>query len=350
MTTHHRFLLGLSFCIALAPASVLPERLDGWVRQTVAPVPIAPTGHSLLAEYGLKMSERAVYATGQTRIRSRSDEPGRSSLRATLETRRVTVDAFQFASAEGGHGAYLWLRPPHSVGSPLASYATRGNVFGESFAAVGGGVTILQWKNYLFRFYRAVPSKSAIEAMLDRLPGLDPTEIEPDACCRYFDHSSERLILGPVALARFAPRIPAPLDAFHPATKGRLTRWETPAGPMTRVILDYPRESVAIERLSALRSTSGIAARQTGRRLGIVLNAVDIEEASDLLSDIDERGGRAGQEPVGFDVSAMSCALTLEDGISAIFTASVLGAFFAGFRSIRQRNEPLPDRTISLRL
>jgi hypothetical protein len=54
----------------------------------------------------------------------------------------------------------------------------------------------------------------AMSTMLDRLPGLDPTDPPSGECRRYFVDSSERILLGPVSLAKFAEpslRSPSPL-------------------------------------------------------------------------------------------------------------------------------------------
>jgi hypothetical protein len=80
--------------------------------------------------------------------------------------------------------------------------------------------------------------------MLNRLPGLDPTELPSGECCRYFVESSERILLGPVSLAKFA------------------VRFETPSGAMTKIVFEYPTQAVAAERFRAFRALQGVTMGQ----------------------------------------------------------------------------------------
>ena len=169
-----------------AAGPILPEKLGPYTRGEVSPAPVAAADHDLLQEYGLKASEQAQYAVAGGG--------------------RMGVEALQFADSDGGYAAYLFLRPAPGVRSPL----TVARFIGVS-GAVGGGTTLIGWKNYVLRFRGAAPSLIDFEALLGGLPAIDPNEPTLDYYRGYADESSERWLMGPVSLARFAPRIPPPV-------------------------------------------------------------------------------------------------------------------------------------------
>ena len=130
--------------LAMAIASErpsLPERLGFFVRGEVEHVELGSTDRELYREYGLKSAFRASYTDPQRR--------------------RMAVEAFRFSDAEGAHAAYLYSRPARGV-SPM---------IWEIPAVTSGGVTVLEYRNYLLRFQGAVPSIStAMGEMLGTLP------------------------------------------------------------------------------------------------------------------------------------------------------------------------------------
>lgn len=81
-------------------------------------------------------------------------------------------------------------------------------------AITGGGVTAMEYRNYMLRFHGALPSiSSSLEEMLSKLPGLAPDTSPWDLEGRYVDKLSMRAILGPISLQRFADRIPPSVAA-----------------------------------------------------------------------------------------------------------------------------------------
>jgi hypothetical protein len=198
--------------------SVLPDSLGEYSRISLSSGPISASHHELLDEYGLKAMERASYVNASGR--------------------RMDAEALRFGDSEGGHAAYLCLRPRAEVGSPLSSYSDRSGVFGQTYAVLGGGVTVVGRKNYVFRFRGDAPTREALGNLLNHLPELDAAEPSKGECCRYFDESSERILLGPVSLAKFAALVPSPVAAFDLGARGRVARFEKPAGPMSKIVFE----------------------------------------------------------------------------------------------------------------
>lgn len=100
----------------------------------------------LFAEYGLLESERAVYASAKGK--------------------RMLVDALRFVDSRSGHAAFLWLRPPNGAMSGIGVSTAWGGVFAELRTFVGGGITSVEWQNYVFAFHGAVPDRGGIDSLI----------------------------------------------------------------------------------------------------------------------------------------------------------------------------------------
>ena|ERR1700693_913757 len=67
----------------------------------------------------------------------------------------------------------------------------------------------------------------------------------------------------------------------HPARC--VARFETPAGTISRVVMEYPTPAVAQERAESFRALPGAAIRIAGRRLGVVFSQPGLDQAEELL-------------------------------------------------------------------
>jgi hypothetical protein len=307
--------------------AILPNSLGDYRSATRSAVAMGPAMGALLNEYGLRTTDRVVYASSTER--------------------RMTAEAFRFQSSEGGLAAYLCLRPAGAVESPLAGYCDVAGVFGQTHAVLAGGMTVVGRSNYVFRFSGGAPANSELRAMLDRLPGLDGTAPPKGECCAYFVPSSERYLLGPVSLKRFAPKVPVEVAAISSGSRGRVARFETPAGPMMKVVFEYRSPAAAREHAAGFQALRGTRVRIGGSRIGAIFDAVDAEEADALLKDIDSEGG----DTVGWDSKFIwDGPLSLEQSMGSTFVAFGLGGLIAMVRFLVNRREGIPDRTISLHI
>jgi hypothetical protein len=307
--------------IAMAVASEgspLPQRLGVFVRSEVRPLTIAPGDRELYNEYRCETAYCADYTDGKGR--------------------RMTVDAFRFSDAEGAHAAFLCSRPVGGV-SPM---------IWQINAVTGGGVTVMEYRNYLLRFYGALPSiSSELAEMLAALPRLAADTAPRDLDGRYLDKLSTRTILGPVSLQRFAGRIPPSVAGFRLGAKGQMARFETPAGALTEVVLEYPTEEVARDRAKALGALPSAVVRVEGTCAGVTFQPVDSNAAEELLS-----GFSCGSVTVTWDPDTVwDGPMTLGEGIGGVtFWGLVFGAVIAGVRRFGRASDPYPNRMIFLRL
>jgi hypothetical protein len=306
---------------------ILPDTLGDFRTVSLANVSPAPADLALLNEYGLRTFDRRAYV----------DSAGR----------RMLSEAYQFGSSEGAHAAYLYLHPQGAVGSPLAEYSDVSGHFGQTYAVLAAGVTVVARNNYVFLFRGYAPSNSAREAMLDRLPGLDPTDPPSGECCGYFVESSERILRGPVSLAKFAPRIPPATAGFNLGGRGRVARFETPSGVMTKIVFEYPSQAIADQRFRTFRTLRGARIKIANCKIALIFDAADAEQAEQLLADI---GSDA--RPMSFDpiVDVADGPMTLDDAMASTFIAWMLGFLIAAFRFLTHRQQGIPDRTFALHL
>jgi len=309
--------------------SLLPDVWSEYRSISRTPVSFGGRESELLNEYGLGATEGAMYRSAAGR--------------------RMGAEAFRFVESEGGHAAYLFLRPTGAVNSPVGEYADAQGTSGETHAVVGSGVTVVGRNNYVFRFKGSAPTNREMEVLLERAPAFDRREPGKGECCRYFVEASERIVLGPVSLVRFAPRIPPSVAAFGPGVQGRVARFETPAGAMSKIVFEYPAPGIAAERVKAFRTLPGARVHLVERKIGIIFDAASVEEADTLLKDI--APGTDELPPATFDLRNMAdVEITLEDAMSSTFFASCLGCLIAILRAFAQRRDGIPDRTIALHI
>jgi hypothetical protein len=269
----------------------------------------------LYAEYQFDTSISARY----------SDSHGRS----------MVVDAFRFKNALGAHAVFLASRTTHGV-SPMIWHIE---------AVTGDGATTMEYHNYVLRFSGALPTvSSALEEMLAKLPGVNADEAPWDVTGRYLDQGSTRMLLGPISLARFENRIPPSIAAFRLGAKGRMGAFETPAGRMSEVVLEYPDEATARDRLAAIAGLPHAVARLDRTCVGVVLEPIDTISAQELLKDYFCGPIRVAFNPNTFTDGPM----TLGQGIWVAVAGFIFGAVVVIFRrAIKKQNKP-PDSMIPL--
>ena len=311
------------------PASMLPERLGAYTRGNVSEFRISAADNAVLLEYGLRRTERAEFANPVGR--------------------KFATEAFQFSDSEGGHAAYLWLRPQGAARSTLGGRTDRsGGVWGETFAVVAGGMTVVGRKNYVFRFRGGAPEASELRDLLNSLKDVDPTEPSPDECCAYIVEGSERILLGPASLARLVPRIRPSTVGFHLGVKGRTARFEMPSGPIVLTVFEYRSADTALERASQFERIRGAFVRVEGRSVGVILDPSDRQDAEGLLRGIDRTPERT---TVGWDPRTdVDGPLTLEGGIGAMLVGALLGLVFAVPRYLVRWHEGIPEVPLGLRI
>ncbi len=239
---------------ALSPAAILPDTIGAWLKGPASEP--ALTDPKLWREFGLQASETAPYAA---------------------DGQKYTITAYRFGDATGSFSALELVRPKDArhvevTGIGLAT-AT------DELVAVG---------NYLFVFkgYKPKPEElnhvvgTAPRYSQSRLPTL-PKYLPPGDL-----PDSERYIIGPESLARYAPAISPSVAAFRFSPEAALAKYKTARGETTLLLFSYPTMEMARDRITAFQQVPGALSRRTGPVVAVTLNAASPDDAERLLSQV----------------------------------------------------------------
>ena len=153
--------------------------------------------------------------------------------------------------------------------------------------------------------------------------------------------NSERYVLGPEALARFAPGIPPSVAAFRLGAEAQLGAFRGPGGEMRLVIFNYPTPQIAIQQYEAFVKLPGVVAKRTGPLVAVVLAPPNADAAEHLLAQVRYQGAITISERVPTqrdnigDLIVNAFELI---GILLVF-ALVSGLAFGGARAFRRRGK-----------
>jgi hypothetical protein len=234
--------------------AMLPETIGAWKRGE--PGPAAVPNAAVWAEYGLQSSETSPYSDG---------------------TSSYTITAYRFTDATGALAAFDELRPPDA--KPVALMGLSAQTATEDLVTAG---------NYLFavKGYRIKPEELSHlfatvpnyeHSPLPNLPGYLPAGARPN---------SERYIVGPQSLARFAPGIPPSTAGFHFSAEGELATYGAPGKETTLVIFSYPTMEIARDRYAHFQQLPGTVAKRTGPLVAVALNSPSPDDAERLLAQV----------------------------------------------------------------
>jgi len=110
------------------------------------------------------------------------------------------------------------------------------------------------------------------------LPGYLPTQNRIPG--------TERYILGPASLARFAPDLPAGLAGFQFSAEADLVRYRTPAGEAAMAVFSYPTPQIARQQAEGFRRLNGAFVKRTGPLVAITTGIADRNAAWGLLNQV----------------------------------------------------------------
>jgi hypothetical protein len=234
--------------------ALLPDTIGAWKRGD--PTPTAAPDAKVWKEYGLQDAETAPYADGPTQF---------------------SITAYRFADATGAMAAFDDIRPADA--RPVVLMGLSAEAGADEFVAAG---------NYLliFKGYRIKPEElSHILATvpnyehspLPSLPGYMPPGALPN---------SERYIVGPDSLARFAPSIPPSTAAFHFSAEGDLATYQSKGKKTILVVFSYPTMEMARNRYQHFQEIPGAVAKRTGPLVAVALNSASPDDAERLLSQV----------------------------------------------------------------
>jgi len=247
--------LWLASAHAGAQSAIWPEQFGQFARKSAKPVSL--TELAVWDEYGFQQAEEAQYAS-----------PGA----------RFAATAYRLKDSTGSLAAFQWQRPAGSQPSKLGALA----------AETEDGV-LLAYGNYLLRFQGYKPNVAELEALFNRLPRLDQSPVP--TLPRYLPSqglipNSERFVVGPESLEKFAPGIPPSVAAFHVGAEAQLGRFQTKQGEMRLVIFSYPTPQIARQQAAAFEKLPGAMAKRAGPLLGVILSPPDPDAAERVLASV----------------------------------------------------------------
>jgi hypothetical protein len=255
---------------------------------------------------------------------------------------------YRLKDPTGAFAAFQWQRP---VDSRLSKVAP--------LAAETPNQLLVAHGNYLVRFDGDKPDATRLKSFLDRLPKVDNGPLP--LLSGYLPESdlipnSERYVLGPESLAKFAPGIPPSVAAFHLGAEAEIARFRSKGGEQSLVIFSYPTPQLARQRVVEFGKLAGVVAKREGPLVAVVLSRDNPDQADRLLAHVKYQAAITWDEYVptrrdNIGVLVINC-ITLA-GVLLAFCA-VAGLAFGGLRAISHRwlglaDTPDPIITLGLR-
>jgi hypothetical protein len=318
-----KYLLCALVLPGLSMAAILPDSIGAYQRGAVS----QPTldNRPLWNEYGLKNWESAAYQNG---------------------TAKFVATAYQLGDTTGALAAFDWQRPQDAKPSTV----------GKLSAETAGSLLVVHG-NYVFSFSGYKPTVEELDGVAAALLNVDNTVLP--ALPGYLPSeglvaNSQRYVLGPAALQKFAPGIPPSVAAFHLGAEAQLAVFHNQKGDLAVAIFDYPTPQMAIQKVTDFEKLPGAVAKRSGPLVAVVLSPPDPDFAERLLSQVRYQAEVTRDEYVptrrdnigdlvinAFILIGILLAFTLASGLG-------LGAVRAYLRHIRHGQEP--DAMITLNL
>jgi hypothetical protein len=239
----------------LAHAAILPDQIGTF--QRTAPQTVSLPDRPLYSEFGLDSTEQADYQSG---------------------SRKFSATVWRFQDSTGALAMFDARRPDGATTSDLTTLAVH----------TSDG-TVFAYGNYVFQVTGHLPPDADLKALLAHLPRFDHTPLPalmtflpPDGLVP----DSERYIVGPVSLARFAPGIPPSVAAFHTGSEAISGKYQTAKGLLTLTIFSFPTPNLARAQLLEVQKIPGAVTRRLGSLVAVTIAPPDPAEAARILAEL----------------------------------------------------------------
>jgi hypothetical protein len=200
---------------------------------------------------------------------------------------------------------------------------------------------MLAYGNFVFEYSGHTPTKDEVDGLLVQLKQVERSPLPTLINYLPKDNkvpNSQRYILGPVSLARFAPAISPSLAAFHLSAEGQMARYQTPKGEIGMTILSYPTPNMARERQDAFLKV-GMTAKRSGPLVAVVSPDADPDAAQIVLAKVQYEANLTRQ--VVGPAPAQGLANIVLTGFllaGVVFAASLLaGLWLGGFSAVMKK-------------
>ena len=300
--------LVISLCLALPlGAEIFPERFTKFTRAKVTPLTVAAPDKALYNEYGFLEAERAEY-TGS----------GKS----------FAISGWKVKDSTGALALWQLRRPVEAKPSDLAKLA----------AKTADGI-ITAYGNFVFEYSGYTPTTDDLDGLMIQLKHVERSALP--SLINYLPNpglvpNSERYILGPVSLERFAPQITPSLAAFHLSAEGQQGRYKTPTGELTMTIFNYPTPNMARERQEAFLAVAGTLAKRAGPMVAVISAPSNADAAERILANV-KYDVELHVQTVGAPPASTLANVVLTGSLLAVVLigASILaGIWLGGFRAL----------------
>ncbi len=309
-----RIVIGFLFAVGLSRGAIFPDTIGEF--QKNAPKTVSIRDQTLDEEYGFEATEAAAFKA--------PDKAAEKNFVAT---------AWRFRDSTGAMAFFQQHRPSGASPAKLTQLSV----------ATSDGV-ILAYGNYVFQFTGAVPPAADLNQLYTQLPRLEQSPLP--ALIGFLPSeglipNSERYVLGPVSLKLFESRIAPSVAAFHLGSEGQLGKYQTPKGPMTLSIFNYPTPNIARERAEEFQKIPGAVAKRTGPLVAVIIEPPDADAAEKVLSQVRYEANLIWNEKVpgnpGKQISSLFFNVMLLAGIVGLMGLAAgagLGAFRVGLRKL----------------
>ena len=293
----------------LAHGAILPDQIGSFKR--TAPRTVSLPDRPLYYEFGLNFTEQADYQAG---------------------TRRFSATVWRFGDSTGALAMFDSRLPEGATTSdltPVAVHTSDGTIFA--------------YGNYVFQVTGNLPSNTDLKSLLAHLPKLNQsplpvlmTFLPPDG--RVPD--SERFIVGPVSLARFAPGIAPAIAAFHTGSEAISGKYQTARGLLTLTIFNFPTPNLARAQLQEVKKIPGSIARRVGSLVAVTIAPPDPDAAERILAQVHYEANVTFSEqvPVSDLKTKISFILDVFEFAGMMIAFCVLaGVLFGGCRILSRK-------------
>jgi hypothetical protein len=244
------------FAPALASPAIFPDTIARWQKGAVQSATVSD--QKIWTEYGLDESETTTYSDGP---------------------RKFTASAWRFSDTTGAFAAFELSRPPSSQQTIPTVTDIAAETNSDRWALVG---------NYLFFFEGYKPSPEEMNHIVATVPKYTHAAMPPVR-----EHlppgpvpNSERYILGPESLAKFAPAIPSATAAFHFSSEAITARYQQGGHEDTLVVFNFPAMEMARKQLEQFEAIPHALVKRSGPLVAVVLNGAGSNDAEKLLAKV----------------------------------------------------------------
>ena len=317
-----KLLIGLLLPLLAAvsgSAALFPDSLGSYRLSSVHPVALSDS--TLWTEYGLQESEQATFTNGG---------------------KTVTATAYRLPDSTSALAVFDWQRPGNSHPSGERMSKLTG------FAVDHPSGTALAIGNYFLIFDGYSPNPEEVANLVRAMPRLENGPLP--TLTNYFPAinlipNSERYILGPVSLQKFASSIPPSTAGFRMGAEGQYGVFHSPKGDLKLVLFSYPTPAIARNRLAEFDKIPGLISKRSGPLVAVVSGPADANEAERLLSGVRYQASvTVGEKPRARKDNPGSLLLNILILIGILIVFSLVsGLVFGGFRILFRRGGETGD-------